>query len=332
MLLLTPVVALGFSTTPSTCEPERTSYLHEELGNIDVVCDLCESNPMLYLEADAAKWEGLSQVFTGFDISISVPESCPPFKHAFVSYPVGQVHPPFDGRQFNDELPGGFGQPHLDVHFMVVTEAEREALTGTCVTLAEGPQDSTGQLIQCDISSQDEHNLKFTHLPAPEYTTGFAADITFGGHSIVGHGTHLMTETDLQSGGPANCTSTGPFAELAATSDEVWPWLDCLSQFQSGAGGAFADSNCTCGFWDDGTSPVLNVFDGKVLGNEVMPTVGIVEHLRSGALANPYYESFPKAEKYDSSGYQPTQTMGALVGDKLRVGLVLSSEYTDASV
>ena len=320
-MLFLPALAQGFSSTP-TCAPKRTSYHQEDLGHLDIVCDTCGSSPMLYLEADAAKWEGLNQVMTGFDVSIPVPEGCPPFKHAYVSYAVGQVHPPFDGRQFNGELPGGYGQPHVDLHFMVVTEAEREALTGTCVTLDQGPRNSMGELSQCDIGSSDEQNLKFVNLPPAEYTTGFAADSTFGGAAIVGHGMHLTPETDLQPGGPATCTSSGPAGN----------WVDCLNQFQSFVvGGAFVDSSCTCGYWDDGTTPIMNVFDGKVIGNEVMPAIGIVGRLRSGALENPYYEEYPIAEKYDTSGHQPFKTMGALVGDKLRVGLLLSGEHTDAS-
>ena len=42
----------------------------------------------------------------------------------------------------------------------------------------------------------------------------------------------------------------------------------------------FTDLNCTCPFWDDGMTAILNVYDGKVLGNEVMPTLGIVKMLR----------------------------------------------------
>ena len=64
-------------------------------------------------------------------------------------------------------------------------------------------------------------------------------------------------------------------------------WLDCHSQFLGGAGIGppgtvphFTDLNCTCPFWDDGTTAILNTYDGKVLGNEVMPTLAMPKMLR----------------------------------------------------
>ena len=57
-------------------------------------------------------------------------------------------------------------------------------------------------------------------------------------------------------------------------------WLDCHSQFLGGAVALFTDLNCTCPFWDDGMTAILNVYNGKVLGNEVMPTLNIVKMLR----------------------------------------------------
>ena len=73
----------------------------------------------------------------------------------------------------------------------------------------------------------------------------------------------------------------------SANSKAGMGWLDCHSQFLGGAGigppgtvPLFTDLNCTCPFWDDGMTAILNVYDGKVLGNEVMPTLGHVKMLR----------------------------------------------------
>ena len=35
----------------------------------------------------------------------------------------------------------------------------------------------------------------------------------------------------------------------------------------------------TCSYWADGTSAIMMTYDGKVIGNEVMPTLGIVKML-----------------------------------------------------
>ena len=35
----------------------------------------------------------------------------------------------------------------------------------------------------------------------------------------------------------------------------------------------------TCGYWADGTSAIMITYDGKVIGNEVMPTLGMVKML-----------------------------------------------------
>merc|ERR1712048_481252 len=97
-------------------------------------------------------------------------------------------------------------------------------------------------------------------------------------------------------------------------------------------GGSFVDHNCTCGYWHDMTSAILNTFDGKVVGNEVMPTLGIVGALRSGTLPNPYMEAYPQALKYETTGYQPVATWNELAveSNMFRAGLLLNSEYTMA--
>ena len=84
-----------------------------DFGEMKVVCDHSDKgSPKVYLEVDATAWTDLSKVMSGFDVSIPVPPECPPFKHVLASYAVGQAHPPWDGRQFNGEKPGGYGQPH----------------------------------------------------------------------------------------------------------------------------------------------------------------------------------------------------------------------------
>merc|ERR1712060_632221 len=231
------------------------------------------------------------------------PTGCAPFKHAYVTYAPGQSHPPWDFRQANGEAPGGYGVAHIDVHFMVKTVAERESLTATCTTVP-GATNSFGELIQCSDTATDAETLKFFNLPSPEETTGFGRDTTFGDHAVRGHGLHLIPLTDMQPGGPATCSSTGPFGT----------WADCQNQFLSVVfGGAFVDSNCTCGLWEDGTTAILNVYNGEVMGNEVMPTLDVVTMLQSGDLPNPYYEIYPQAQAYATPGYRPVQTMHELL-------------------
>jgi len=307
-----------------------------DFGEMKVVCDHSDkASPKVYLEVDATAWTDLSTVMSGFDVSIPVPPECPPFKHVLASYAVGQAHPPWDGRQFNGEKPGGYGQPHVDVHFFVVRIDERERLTANCTTNIQGPQNSLGQFLQCSQLATDEATLKFFKLPPPEYTTGFAASPEFGDHAVVGHGKHLLDAKDMAPGGVAHCVSD----PASANSKAGMGWLDCHSQFLGGAGigppgtvPLFTDLNCTCPFWDDGMTAILNVYDGKVLGNEVMPTLGHVKMLRDGALSNPYYEDYPQAAKYDTSGYQPVRTITQLIVEtnKFRTGLVLNSEHTTA--
>jgi len=317
-MLLTFSIAFG-SVTFSTYDQGET------LGIIKVVCDKAGHNPLLYMEVDATKFQNLAAVMNGLDIDIPVPPECPPFKNAFLSFPVGQVHPPFDGRQFSGGRPGGYGMPHVDVHFLVVTGEERISLTQGCAVVEQGPSDSLGNKIQCDYSVMNDGMKKFVNAPPPEYTTGFVEAVTFGGHAIVGHGLHMIPKIDMigTGHGPGLCMSTGPTES----------WVDCMTQFMSFVnGGAFVEQNCTCGYWHDMTSAILNVFDGKVLGNEVMPALGIVDLLKSGALPNPYMEDYPTAMKYDSTGHQAVATLNEFVASSnvFRAGLVLSDKHTTA--
>lgn len=327
----------SFSSVPP--EPPTVTSVSQSvphLGDVKVVCDHSDkSSPKLYLEMDAAAWTNLSTVMSGLDASISVPPECPPFKSVFASFAVGQAHPPWDGRQFNGEQPGGYGQPHVDVHFFVVTIEEREHLTNDCTTNDPGAQNTLGEFIQCSDLSTDESTQKFFKMPPPDYTTGFTQDTNFGNHAIIGHGMHLLDAKDLAPGGVAHCVSD----PASANSIAGMGWLDCHSQFLGGAGIGppgtlphFTDLNCTCPFWDDGTTALMITYDGKVLANEVMPTLAMPKMLRDGALSNPYLEDYPQADKYDTSGHQPVRTMNQLIieTNKFRTGLVLNSKHTTA--
>ena len=113
LLSLLVVRVTSFASAPA--KPLVTSVSHSvpHLGNLKTVCDHSDKgSPMLYVEVDADAWTNLSTVMTGIDESIPVPPECPPFKSLFFSFAVGQSHPPWDGRQFNGERPGGYGQPH----------------------------------------------------------------------------------------------------------------------------------------------------------------------------------------------------------------------------
>ena len=282
------------SHVPTALEA-RTEATLEQLGKVAVVCDI--ANNQIYLEVDYAAFVGLAAPLLA---SIDAPPGCPPFEHVLFSFePLG--HPAWDGKG------GGYGVPHTDVHFFMISSEEREALTGNC-TLYQGAGN-------CDVFVAA--NAPFFNLPDADYTTGFFEDDTFGGHAVPRHGMHLLADTD--AAGPASCASTGP----------TGIWVDCLNQQLSIFDGAFVDQNCTCGVWADGVSAILNVFDGHVVGNEIMPT--LAHALALGVtLANPYLEAYPTANKYEISGYQPVQTRSHKTDDGfLQLGLVLDSKFTE---
>lgn len=113
MLSLLVAGVESFSTVPAEGTVTSVSQSVPDFGEMKVVCDHSDkASPKVYLEVDATAWTDLSKVMSGFDVSIPVPPECPPFKHVLASYAVGQAHPPWDGRQFNGEKPGGYGQPH----------------------------------------------------------------------------------------------------------------------------------------------------------------------------------------------------------------------------
>ena len=97
-----------------------SSSSHPALGTVQAICDKSGPAPKLYVNISYAKWTALdgpeSPNRAGFWLSFDLPEGCEPFKSVFMSYEVGgSGHPPFDGRQFNGEAPGGFGVPHSDI-------------------------------------------------------------------------------------------------------------------------------------------------------------------------------------------------------------------------
>ena len=104
-----------------------TSSSHPALGTVQAICDKSGPAPKLYVNISYAKWTALdgpeSPNRAGFWLSFDLPEGCEPFKSVFMSYEVGgSGHPPFDGRQFNGEAPGGFGVPHADIHFWTISD------------------------------------------------------------------------------------------------------------------------------------------------------------------------------------------------------------------
>ena len=133
--------------------------------------------------------------------------------------------------------------------------------------------------------------LLYSTRPTPARRKGYGA----GGSRVCHRGLEPWTSTctsTLQAGLlltrlslalDRHCVSD----PASANSKAGMGWLDCNSQFLGGAGigppgtvPLFTDLNCTCPFWDDGMTTILNVYDGKVLGNEVMPTLGHVKMLR----------------------------------------------------
>lgn len=79
-------------------------------------------------------------------------------------------------------------------------------------------------------------------------------------------------------------------------------------------------------------SPVLNVFDGKVIGNEVMPMIDLANKVAKGAMPNPYLQEFPQAAKYGSSGHQTTHVFSEVVGSRYHAGLLLSPTWKAADM
>ena len=171
MLAILRVAALGFASVPRLYT--TTPFEHAVYGSGAVVCDLRGTNPLVYVQMAADTWTALADVSSGSDYSVAVPEGCRPFDHVFLSYAVGSSHPPWDGRQFLGGRPGGYGTPHVDVHFVKDSVAERESLTSECAWAVPGPVNAAGEPQLCNISATDAATRRFFALPPPDLTVGF---------------------------------------------------------------------------------------------------------------------------------------------------------------
>ena len=266
-----------------------TSSSHPALGTVQAICDKSGPAPKLYVNISYAKWTALdgpeNPNRAGFWLSFDLPEGCEPFKSVFMSYEVGgSGHPPFDGRQFNGEAPGGFGVPHSDIHFWTISDAERMELVGygSCVTIPHAANTPTGEPEVCNqqAATTDAATAKYYTFPPPEYTTGFEEITIFGGAAVVGHGNHMATVED--NAGPGTCTLAP-----GSPAPQGPPWLGCMQQFLGVVTGAgWIDHNCSCGPWTAMSSPVMITYDGKVYGNEVMPMVALADQIAAGNKPN----------------------------------------------
>ena len=297
-VLLVAGTALGGSITETV----------EGLGGVAVVCDGGE----LYLELDYETFANLAAPLTA---TVAVPAGeCAPFDHVYFSFePVG--HPPWDGRG------NGYGAPHADVHFFIVSEAFRDEHMREC-EVAPGAAN-------CDASVAA--NTPFLAAPPAALTTGFFDSAAFGGNAVPNHGMHLIPESDAAAGGPAECRTS---AQDGAADPA---WLDCLYQ-QLGVLGVtedppkFVDRGCACGPWADGASPILLTFDGRVVGYEIMPSQAHAARLGVD-LPNPYVAPYPRQDEREpavDAGHYPTHIRSFRAADKIHFGLTLAASDTAA--
>lgn len=280
---------------PMVAAQVYTTIEHKEhFGEVKVVCDLSASNPLMYIELNATLYE--NSPTTGFDMSLSVPDECAPYQHVYCAFnPNG--HPGWDGRG------GGYGLPHYDFHFHLISNDERVARLSNCTTV--------GATAQCDATATDQVTLAFFEYPPRDYTTGFFVDTTFGNHAVLDHGMHLIADGDKN---------------LTTCDGGSNGWVDCNDQMVSLLQGAFVDLNCSCGVWDDGTSPVMITHQGEVIAHETMPTVELATMLADATLPNPYFEAFPQQDKYAQDQHAPINTYVYLTVDgTIRHGLQLDS-------
>ena len=287
------------------------SITHPVLGDINIMCHRRGFlNARVFVEINQTYWSAMAQAGP-FKLYVDIPDGCPPYKQLFISREVGGVHPPWDGRQFGGQLPGGFGQPHVDIHFLMVDKPYNSMLN-ECTPNPQNPN------VQCDILATDSKTQSFLKLPSTEYISGFLPDMRFGGAAILGHGHHLLTVADMTKGGPAHCTD---------------PWIDCHMQMLEviALGKSFSDRNCMCGFWEDGSAPVMITHNGSVIGHEVMPTIGLLDSMKSKNLTI-FREAYPLQKKYERRGYIPTDTFTELTATTIRVGLDLKAADADSII
>lgn len=284
-LIFMPMAAAMVSTTIEQ---------NEHFGEIKVVCDLSAPTPLMYIELNTTHY--VNSPSSGFDMSLSVPQECAPYQHVYCAFnPNG--HPGWDGRG------GGYGVPHYDFHFHLISNDERVARVSNCTRV--------GPTAQCDATATDLETLNFFEYPPTDYTTGFFIDPTFGNHAVINHGMHLIADADM---------------DLTTCDGGSNGWVDCHNQMISLLQGAFVDLNCSCGVWEDNSSPVMITHQGEVLAHETMPTVQLATMLADGTLPNPYFEAFPQQDKYAQDQHPPINTYAYLTPEgTIRHGLQLDS-------
>jgi len=282
-----------------------------------VVCSFSADAPKggarMYVEMDYEAYVNYDGA--NFEADIAVPAGCEPFEHMYLTFgPFG--HPAWDGKG------NGYGQKHFDIHFYVISNAERVEKMGECVTYP-----GAGNCAPPGTVPGSDANAGFFEEADATYTTGFYNEqVEFGRHAVPGHGLHLIYAEDARAGGPAACESSG----------ENGDWQDCLAQQLSvlqanpPGTGVFVDHGCTCGTWDTGVSPVAISYGGEVVAWETMPTV-THPTLLEDTLGNPYLGPFPEAEAYAREGLRPsatyshktTATIDGVERDRIRLGLEL---------
>ena len=72
-------------------------------------------------------------------------------------------------------------------------------------------------------------------------------------------------------------------------------WLDCSNQFLSTRTPPFefVDSNCSCGEWKFGMSPVYTTFNGSHTGDKNMLPISTASLLHDNVIPNPYIKEYP---------------------------------------
>jgi hypothetical protein len=159
-----------------------------------------------------------------------------------------------------DFFGGGYGVRHWDAHFYTVSVADTEA--GGVYDLSSCA--TTNIPILCDVTGvvgmSDPRNQKFMLDPPADYVPDdFQHDYMFGGHSVIGHGTHWIETSDFSPGGPMYYTVNG----VGPDPNDPMGWLACAQQ-QPDNLGSQTDQGCRFGTWA-GLSNSLITFDGKVV-------------------------------------------------------------------
>eukprot|EP00041_Stephanoeca_diplocostata_P007032 m.97157 g.97157 ORF g.97157 m.97157 type:complete len:402 (+) comp16690_c0_seq1:200-1405(+) len=203
-----------------------------------------------------------------------------------------QGHPPFDAHG------GGYGLQHYDAHFNLVEAAVQAAYV--CADVTTVP-------IQCDTASTDSSNLEFLEFPDEEQLTGFYLDDTFGGHAIIGHGTHWTAIEDAELG--------------VTTPNEGFHWTDC------------AMLNPNCSFVPMTLSNILLTYGGDIVSHELMFSSDIVRSLwdtRQGVTGNNGTDTleisklYPHAEKVKyRKSYVQKSFIEVGASDVVRAGFTL---------